>query len=409
MKKGIKEEITLLPNENLTDKGMLSPDVRKYILDSNKDVIIVNGEEKSFSINALRIVLTLCLNLKERQLKFRSKDKDYQLSLFDNEWFSIDNNESMSVQINFKFSDFLPKGSKNYDLVRKGINELQERIYTIEFERENSKGEKTKYRLRSALISQYVEEEKKGFKFVINNFWYRALLNVSQYYTPMIKKTIFSLSHNAMIFYIYLNGLPKIKDQKDSAKYDLDKVFNVDNLPLLRGTIINKYKFQEMFKTTYKYDSKIKEKLLDPFRKELNKVDISFNYKFEGDNIVLVAYEMLSNQVKLEITSKEEVDIEKAVAYRFVKKELSPTQAMLLCEIYLKYTYDIVTKATSRSSKIRNLKGEEFINTFVKIVEDYVTRNKINLNDIEYSNKQELRKKITKKYYNRMNEITPTK
>lgn len=224
-------------------------------------------------------------------MKFRDKHRN-QLSLFDEEWFDVSNDKLMSVQVNFKYSDFLPRRSqRNTHYIREGLFELQDRPYLLEFEKKTNTGGIKKFRLRSALISQFLEEEGKGFKMVINNYWYRALLNVSDYYTPMIKESIFTLSQNALLFYIYINGLPQIKYQKDSERYSsIKKEFNIENLPLLRGTIISKDNFQKIFNANYKYDSHIQNKLLIPIQKEFSKtkMDKNFNYKFEKGNIVIV-------------------------------------------------------------------------------------------------------------------------
>lgn len=404
MKDNIKEEISLIPNKYLSEKGMLSPEIRKYILENNKKVVIIDGKEKPFSIHALRIIIVLAFNLKERQMKFRSKDRSQQLKLFDDEWLDVENNEAMSVQVNFKYADFLPKGSKNTEYVRIGLEELQERNYLLEFEKIDGSGRARKLRLKSSLISQYLLEEGKGFKLVINNFWYRALINVSEYYTPVLKNTIFSLTHNAMIFYIYINGLPQIKNEKDKERNKKLEEFGKemqlgDRIYLCRGTIIKKKNLVKMFNTNYIYDSKIEEKILRPIRQELNKTNMSFNYKFDNDNIIIVVYEILSTQVSMGLVTTSESDIIEAVGYRYKKKNLTPTQAVLLCELYLKYTYNVVNKATSRKSNLRNLEGDDFISVFKFLIEKYVKDNRINIEEIAYPDKQELRKRITKRYF----------
>lgn len=396
----VKEEVNLIRYDQLSKQGMLAPSIRRYILEMGK---------MGLSLNAIRVILILSFNLREKHLKFRGKNSSNQLTLFDDDWFDIDNNNSMSVQFNFRFSDFLPKGNKNYAQVKKGIHEIQDKQYIVEWEILDKNGQLKKYTLKSALITQSIMNSDKGLKIVINNFWYKALIDVSKSYDFVIKPVIFNLSHNGMLLYFYLKSLPKIKTLNIDTFSEVGKEFGLDNtiLPICRGTKIKKENFLEIFgndyKNKYQFDSHIKRDLLDSKRAEMNNyADISFGYKFDGKgNIILVSYEIISNQVENKLMTTEEGKIKSAVAYKYKNKKLTDIDAVFLLEIYIKYTYDVVFKATDRKTALKKLAGREYIECFLKLVEDYVQSKNIDLSKIDYKNTQEMRKKLSQSYIKR--------
>ena len=391
----VKENYTGKKYNDLPIKGSLSPEINKFVY---------MMKALGFSINAIRIVIILSANLYEQQNPFKDKKrKNKQLDLFDDEWMNVDNDKAFAVQLRFKFSDFLPEGSKNTKLIKTALDELQEKSHLLEFTRIDKSGKERNMKLKSALISAYILEEGYGFKIIINNFWYRALIDVSKRFNQFSKSIIFNLNENAMIMYFYLLTLDYISE-KDKIIYS--SVLNSsENLPILnskklRGTKKNKEDFQSLFLTNYKYDSKIKEKILEPLRNELNKKsNISFNYKIEGNNIVLVTYDVTKNEIEQNIYGVEESKILKAINNIISKRKLTETQTFMILEMYLKYTYKIIAEATHRKSILRGKIEQEFVDTFDALIKIYLKR-KNNFGKEDSYNEEdiiELRKKIRSK------------
>lgn len=369
----IKEKINGVSYNELSTTANIAPEIQEIILRSKREAL---------SFNAVKIILLLSANLKDRQFKRHSKK---QLDLFDNEWFEVDNNIDYSVQLNFKFSDFLPRGNKNYSQVKNGIDELQEFNHTIEFQRTEEDGRVRNFKLKSAFISSYIMEEGNGFKITINNYWYRTLLNITHRFNPYLKSIIFNLNHNSLIFYFYLKTLPLINS--DEYNDMMDKIGH--HAKKIKGTIIKQENFVKIFDSNRRYESDIRRKLLDPIRNDLNKFsDISFNYKFEDRKIKIVTYEVGRVQVAEKIIKNDEINkIRNALNYKVRKYELSKTDAYFLLELYIKYTYDVVFKASNKNRRLRGKTGKEYIIEYNKLMEDYLIRNNIDLNDLGYDEK----------------------
>lgn len=382
----IKEEIKGVGYEKLPTTGLLAPKMMDFIL-AMKDM--------DFSINAIRVVLILSANLKEQQMAFRQNDRLKQLEIFDQEWLDVDNDKSMSVQFNFRFSDFLPKGSKNYGLVTKALDELQEKNYLIEFQKTTSTGKVKKYQLKSAFISSYLMEEGNGFKMIINNFWYRTLIDVSHSFNPYIKQIIFNLNYGSMIFYMYLKKLDYIRPKDQENLQDLIDELNLSGQ--VKGTRMRKEFFKEKFGVNWNFDSDLKRKTLDVWRNELNKIaDLSFGYRLDDKYIYIVVYKPTKNLIDTKLVGVEESKIRSAIAFKMKNKSLSASEGVYLLEIYLKYTYKIVYKATERKTVLKDQTGQSYIDLFLKLVETYVNEHKINVSEIAYPNAQEMRVKIRK-------------
>jgi len=384
MEEKIKSLIKGKSYEQLPSEAYISPIIQDMVLQAKKN---------NLSFNALKIVLLLCANLKDQQIK---KSQKHQLDLFDNEWFEIDNNTPYTVQLAFRFSDFLPKGNKNYGPVKDGIDELQQYNEIQEFSKvDPHTGKVRNFKLKSAFISSYLVEEGHGFKITINNYWYRALINLTERFNPFIKNLVFNLNPNAVIFYFYLKSLPIINtlEYKDLV----DKIGSTAKR--ITGTIIKIENFLKIFNSNLKYESKIKEKILDPIRNELNTyADISFNYQFESGKIKIVTYE-ISSLPKIEKNSDVDTGkIREAINYKVKKYKLSRVDAQLLIEVYLKYTYDIVLVATNKKRILRDLTGETYVTVLNTLVEQYAEQNKAKVDKNAYGDDQ--RKKMRDKLRN---------
>jgi hypothetical protein len=384
----IKQEIKGVGYEKLPIKAMIAPKMLDFIL---------SMRTMGFSKNALRIVLILSANLKEKQMQLRQKDKLKQLDLFDSEWIDVDNDKSYSVQFNFKFSDFLPKGSKNYAQVRKGLDELQEKNYLIEFQKVGENGKVKKYQLKSAFISSYLMEEGNGFKMIINNFWYRTLIDVTYSFNSYIKPIIFNLSASSTIFYMYLKKLDVIRPNDLEFHRSLITEYNLSGE--IKGTRMKKETFRELFGLSYKYDNDLKREALDLWRSELNQyADLSFGYRIDDKYIYLITYEPTKNLIENNLVNVEEAKIRSAVTYKMKNKSLGLAEVTYLVEIYLKYTYSVVFKATERKSALKDLKGQAYIDMFLALVESYVRAKAIDITKIAYINTHEMRTALRKGY-----------
>ncbi|RYY06900.1 MAG: hypothetical protein EOP43_04910, partial [Sphingobacteriaceae bacterium] len=377
----IKQEIQGVGYEKLPTVALLAPKMQDFILSMNS---------MGFSEKAIRIVLILSANLKEKQMQLRKADKLKQLELFDNEWIDVDNDKTYSVQFKFKFSDFLPKGSKNYYLVRKGLDELQEKNYLIEFQKEAPNGKIKKYQLKSAFISSYLMEEGNGFKMIINNFWYRTLIDVTYSFNSYIKPIIFNLGSGSTIFYMYLKKLNFIKPHDIQFYESLITEHNLSGQT--KGTRMKKETFKETFNLTWEYDSDLKRKVLDAWRSELNKfADLSFAYRMDDKYIYLITYEPTKNLIENNLIDIEEAKIRSAINYKMKNKNLGFGEITYLLEIYLKYTYSVVFKATERKTVLKDIQGQNYIDMLLVLVESHVKANKIDISKIAYSNTKEMR------------------
>lgn len=160
----------------------------------------------------------------------------------------------------------------------------------------------------------------------------------------------------------------------------------------IKGTVIKIENFVKLFDLDYKYESDIKRKLLEPYRNELNKFsDISFNYKIENGKIYIITYEMTSVKVVSKVLDVEEGKIRSAINYKVKKYNMSIVDSNFLIEIYLKYTYNIVLKATNKNKNLRGLTGSAYITQFNELIENYIKINAIKLEAVGYKNLSEMR------------------
>lgn len=433
-KKEVKETLSVVPFNKISEKGYITPIIRDYLLSNykepffsetpfNSETFIFKDDEiqkdkktACLSVHAIRIVLILSFLLKEKHRKMMQDIN--QLSLFDHEWFNMENDTVLSVHVKFKYSDFLPKNSKDYSRVRNAIEELYSRKFIVDYPM--VVGNKVRrVRASRSLISDYIMDEE-NMKLVINNYWYRSLVNISKsYYISLNKEAIFNLSERSLLFYIYLNTLPFIdkEDNTESKKVLQSTVreLGFSDISRMRGTIISKNNFLKKFmieaiwenNKRFNSNSVIEQKLLKPFHKELsrNKLDKNFNYKFEKDNIILVVYELISYEEREKIITTQEAEIKATISYIKKHRELTNYQTIVIVNCVLKYSYNTVIKATRNRKELRNLKGEEYVRVFYNLVHKYIKEkenellelNKV-LQDIDFEEKNKIKADLYKKY-----------
>lgn len=357
MEINIKETHRTMRTEKLPRVSLIAPTILGFYL---------MMKELGYSHSAAKIVLVLSANLKTRQMSLRSKTQPNQLDLFDKEWLNVDDKKALSVQFNFKYKDFLPKGSKNNNQVKNGLDELAEKSWTICFEKEVD-GKIKKFQLKSALITTYLAEEGNGFKLVMNNYWYRAFINVADSFNPFDTDIIYDLSYNASIFYMYLKSLPLIKE----AQYTEIMGKNAGLVFGQKGTRVKIEKIMKMLKCNYIYESDIRRKVLDPIIAELDaKTDLSAGYRFDNGCLCIATYSPLKNDIAKKYINVEEAKIKSAINYKVKNNLLNGTQASMMLEVYLKYTYEVVFNATQRKTILKGLKGQEYCDAFTKLASE---------------------------------------
>lgn len=300
---------------------------------------LLGNKDKKLSIHALRIILVILTSIKDKQLR-----DDYQLSLFDKDWFDTDKKTTYTTQFNFYLKDFLSNNSKNYDYVREGLKSLA--LYNIEQKFIGEKG--NKITVVGGLISNLIYNEgKKGVKFEMNAYWYKVFVDLSKNYNKFLSSIIFNISSsNALLFYLFLKTLKE-------------------------GTTMKMDTLNEKFQSNYINWSKIKQKILDPIRNELNKnADISFNYEIKDNKANIVVYDTINAVPALQ--KEDNYLIKKAVHYKKVKYDLSGIELGILESLYKKYGYDFVYKVTSRKKDLVKLRGREYVDKFHSYIRDNV-------------------------------------
>ena len=242
MKTKVKQIIEGKNKNSLPEVSRIPNILNNYLL-GNKD--------KKLSIHSLRIILVILSSIKDKQLR-----DDAQLSLFDKYWFDTDKSTTYTTQFNFYLKDFLPKNSENYDCVKEGLKSLVS--YTVEQKFIEKNNEVT---VIGGLISNLVYNKgKKGVKFEMNAYWYKVFVDLSKNYNKFLSSVIFNISSsNALLFYLFLKTLKE-------------------------GTTMKMETLNDKLQTNYKEWWKIKQKILDPIRNELNKnADLSFNYEIKDN------------------------------------------------------------------------------------------------------------------------------
>ena len=347
--------------------------------------IFITSPKNEMTLGAIRVIGHIVTCLRNKQIKRGSKEVQNQLSLFDDYWFDVENEKTIfSVQMSFLWKDFLPDGNRHYEPIREGVRDLMKFVQELRFERENPKtGKMKKYRAYVPFINGFVEEEEVGFKISIPNYWYRLIVNLSLGYNQYVRDIFLKVSSvNAISFYFYLKTLKKIESFSAEEKEILEEF--PKSIPYNRGTKKNIFDVYKMFKVKKMYFSEFERTYLIPIREELyKKTDISFNYKLVGENLYIVTYESSAILVEKGIYDGDTNKIRIAVKNKAQKYKLTKTEVLLLIELYLKYTYDIVYKATARKKEINefakkeNGTGSELLGILDDLCKRYVTENEV--------------------------------
>ena len=330
MKTKVKQIIEGKNKNSLPEVSRIPNILNNYLL-GNKD--------KKLSIHSLRIILVILSSIKDKQLR-----DDYQLSLFNEDWFDTDKSTTYTTQFNFYLKDFLPKNSESRELVKEGLKSLVS--YTVEQKFIGEKGNKVT--VVGGLISNLIYNEgKKGVKFEMNAYWYKVFVDLSKNYNKFLSSVIFNISSsNALLFYLFLKTLKE-------------------------GTTMKMETLNDKLQTNYKEWWKIKQKILDPIRNELNKnADLSFNYEIKDNKANIVVYDTINAVPALQ--KQDEYLIKKAVHYKKIKYDLSEIEVGILESLYKKYGYDFVYKVTSRKKDLVKLRGRAYLDKFHSYIQNNV-------------------------------------
>lgn len=357
--------------------------------------IFISSPKNEMTLGAIRVIGHIVTCLRNKQIKRGSKEVHNQLSLFDDYWFDVENEKTIfSVQMSFLWKDFLPEGNRNYNGIREGVRDLMKFVQELRFERENPKtGKMKKYRAYVPFINGFIEEEEVGFKISIPNYWYRLIVNLSLGYNQYVRDIFLKVSSvNAISFYFYLKTLKKIESFSAEEK-EILKEFP-KSIPYNRGTIKNIFELYKMFKIKKMYFSDFERDYLKPIRDELyKKTDISFNYKLVGENLYIVTYESSAVLIEKGIYDSDTNKIRVAIKNKAQKYKLTKLEVIFLIELYLKYTYDIVYKATARKKEINefakkeNGTGSELLNILEDLCKKFVVENEVSFYKTEKHSK----------------------
>lgn len=347
--------------------------------------IFINSPKNELTLGAIRVIGHIITCLRNKQIKRGSKEFHQQLSLFDDYWFDInDENTIFSVQMSFLWKDFLPEGNRHYEPIREGVRDLMKYVKELRFERLNEKtGTMKKYRAYVPFINGFVEEEDKGFKISIPNYWYRLIIDLSLGYNQYVRDLFLKISSiNAISFYFYLKTLRKIETFSSEDKEILEMF--PKSIPYNRGTIKNLKELYKMFKIKKMYFSDFERDYLKPIREELyKKTDISFNYKLVGENLYILTYESSAVLIEKGVYDSDTNKIRVSIKNKAQKYKLTKADVYMLIEIYLIFTYDIVYKATTRKKEInefakkQNGTSSEYLSILRTLCEKYVKENNI--------------------------------
>ncbi|WP_134344370.1 hypothetical protein [Flavobacterium psychrophilum] len=378
--KSINEILTVQKYDLLPKKTNVPYDLSNFIIDTNN---------KKLTFWGIKFLMLLLVNLEKRQIK--NKDKK-QLEIFDKDWDIYNDKNEFAVKIYFKLSDFLPNGYKNYENLRGGIKNLMEIVY------DHRKGSlKNPPDKLTNLIYHFERDEKeKSFYLLIDKYWYRMLIN-GTYTNPFITSFIKKVDNlNTLLFYNWIKTFPKINN--DSIKIFTPYKEELKLTPYVKKGIRKNYNdFLTIFDLNGKHVSQVKRDFLDIIRNNLNKIgDISFNYLIIKKNIYVVTYQINSFLINDNFVNPDLLKIQSSINNKIVKYGLNTIQSHMVLELYLKYTYDFIQKATSRKRKLTVLYGSDYYDEFLKLITEFDSKERI-YKSYTQEDKISVRKSISEK------------
>jgi hypothetical protein len=233
-------------------------------------------------INALRVIFNIISIISNEQ--FRPEDRPRQLSLFD-EQFETDNNIFALMKI--KNSKISPSGST------KQVIEAYEFLAKYRmgwYKSVNAVGKEIK--TFGGLISTPSYDQRGFTSFLISSYWLKKLIVIPEY-NYVLYHLVYNIKNNKhIIFAIWLSKLPQT------------------------GTILKLSTLNGKFGLNYRTANDFCFKFLKPVKTNLDKYStISFNYKYNIDNISIYPYSTKTIQPTDVANNKEHLHITYRINY----------------------------------------------------------------------------------------------
>lgn len=299
---------------------------------------ILSSKDHDLNIHCLRVITILLLRLKGEQMR-----TEQEVTLFHKEWMT-EREEAESMAMRFFIKDFIPEGSKNSRPVIEALDTLAK---TIKVNFINEKGEKII--LTDNILGYAYNTKKKGITISMRGYWYKNFVDLSRTSNEFPKSIIFNLSSvNSVTFYFWLKSVP-----------------------LGTTTQLTMENINSKFRTAYIFPSDIEKRMLTSLKEEFDRnSDLSFRYAFLNNKFHITPYET-TNSIP-EVYSQEDYSIVKAIVFKKKKYNLSDIEEAFLEDIYLRYSYEYVHKATARKPSLKHLKGMEYVEEVSALVKSFV-------------------------------------
>lgn len=329
----IPEKDLRLIRKKFENKNEVIPDRIRLGNHFVDDFIFEDYEAADIPINALRVIFNIISIIGNEQ--FRPEDRPKQLSLFD-EKFETENNSFASMKIrNNKIS---PSGSTKQVI---DAYEFLAKFKMSWYKSVNSKGKEIK--TFGGLISIPSYEERGYTTFLINSYWLKKLMVIPEY-NYVLYNLVYNINNNKhIIFAIWLAKLP-------------------DN-----GTVLKLSTFNKKFGLNYRTANDFCFKFLKPARNNLNQYNsLSFNYKYVGENILIIPYRTKTIlDSTLPINNNEKLGITRRLIYFRKRYGLHKDEMGQFSHQYrnIPQTREMIEKAFKcfiRFNRLKGMKSTEF-------------------------------------------------
>ena len=315
---------------------------RDYLSVENKSILVC-------PMSSFRIISKILNDVSYDQFRLENKKQKKQLSLFEQEFKTIDNTYA---RFTFNITDITK--NDDYASVTKGLQFLED------FKRgwyysTNAKGEQVKS--YGGLIKNSIMSKGK-ITFVISAYWLEKLIILGEY-NPVFYNLLFEFKNNKQ-FLLYL-WLIEIND---------------------KGTSVSFEKIQKAFDYNYKTPYDFTRNVLKGLKTKLDKFsDKSFNYSTSGGVINIKPY-YLKNVPKIEkATTNYKFAITQRVNYWKQRHELDNDNLIILRNVLrgdasalllLNKAYSELVKKTraEKGKKMKDLINDDFIKVFQLQIEE---------------------------------------
>lgn len=316
--------------------------------------VLIDEEAVSLTIISLKIIFNIISQLRDEQFQSANTPK---LELFEREY----------MKESGLFGELTIKNS----LITRNTEELKKAFFLLSkykydyYKLENLKGEKID--AIGGLISHVRFNHTKGYTiFLINSYWLNRLIHIDSYNEHVYRMVYKIRSTKHILFAFWLAKIP------------------------IEGTKIKLSTLNERFNLNYNTARDLCRDFLKGIRENLNKYNnLSFNYNYSGDVIVIKPY--LNKKVDEELIQSTETkeEIEKNYKLRYYKDrhQLSEEEMYMFSFIYkndkpnikiIVGAYDrFISYCRERKEKATDYTGKSFLETLQKFIEiEYQEQNK---------------------------------